>query len=79
MTIDSTQTDGINTFAIRVNQPLGTFYAFTLGANVLDRITYSQPAEVIARLEQESDDNQGGHAIFGTLRGEKKKRLEEIA
>ena len=79
MTINTTQADGINTFAIRVNQPLGTFYAFTLGANVLDRITYSQPAEVMARLEQESDDNKGGYSIFGTQRGENKKRLEEIA
>jgi len=79
MTIDATQTDGINTFAIRVIQPLGTFYAFTLGANVLDRITYSQPAEVMARMEQESDDNKGGYSIFGTQRGENKKRLEEIA
>jgi len=79
MTIDTAKTDGINTFAIRVNQPLGTFYAFTLGANVLDRITYSQPAEVMARLEQESDDNKGGYSIFGTQRGENKKRLEEIA
>lgn len=77
--IYSAQTDGINTFAIRVNQPLGTFYAFTLGANVLDRITYSQPAEVMARMEQESDDNKGGYSIFGTQRGENKKRLEEIA
>jgi len=79
MTIDNTQTDGINTFAIRVNQPLGTFYAFSIGANVLDQITYSQPAEVMARLEQESDDNKGGYSIFGTQRGENKKRLEEIA
>jgi len=79
MTIDTLQDDGINTFAIRVNQPLGTFYAFTLGANVLDRITYSQPAEVMARMEQESDDNKGGYSIFGTQRGENKKRLEEIA
>lgn len=79
MTIDTAQTDGINTFAIRVNQPLGTFYAFTLGANILDQITYSQPAEVMARMEQESDDNKGGYSIFGTQRGENKKRLEEIA
>lgn len=79
MTIDTTQTGGINTFAIRVNQPLGTFYAFTLGADVLDRITYSQPAEVMARMEQESDDNKGGYSILGTQRGENKKRLEEIA
>ena len=79
MTIDISQDDGINTFAIRVNQPLGTFYAFTIGANVLDRITYSQPAEVMARMEQESDENKGGYSIFGTQRGENKKRLEEIA
>lgn len=79
MIIESDQVGGINTFAIRVNQPLGTFYAFTLGADVLDRITYSQPAEVMARMEQESDDNKGGYSIFGTQRGESKKRLEEIA
>lgn len=79
MIIESDKVGGINTFAIRVNQPLGTFYAFTLGADVLDRITYSQPAEVMARMEQESDDNKGGYSIFGTQRGESKKRLEEIA
>lgn len=79
MTSNTAQIGGINTFAIRVNQPLGTFYAFTLGANILDRITYSQPAEVMARMEQESDDNKGGYSIFGTQRGENKKRLDEIA
>ncbi|NTV15724.1 MAG: DGQHR domain-containing protein [Desulfobulbaceae bacterium] len=79
MTIDTALKNGIETFAIRVNQPLGTFYAFTLGANVLDKITYSQPAEVMARMEQESEDNKGGYSIFGTQRGENKKRLEEIA
>lgn len=79
MTIDTTQTNGIAAFAIRVVQPLGTFYAFTLGANVLGQITYSQPAEVTARMEQESNDNKGGYSILGTQRGENKKRLEEIA
>lgn len=69
----------INRLAIRVNQPLGTFYAFSLGADVLDRITYSQPAEVMERLEQETDENKGGYSIFGTQRGENKKRLDEIA
>lgn len=73
------ETDGINRLAIRVNQPLGTFYAFSLGADVLDRITYSQPAEVVERMEQETDENKGGYSIFGTQRGESKKRLEEIA
>lgn len=71
--------DGISKLAIRVQQPLGTFYAFAIQANVLNRITYSQPAEVIERMEQESNDNKGGYSIFGTQRGEKKKRLEEIA
>lgn len=33
----------------------------------------------MARMEQESDDNKGGYSIFGTQRGESKKRLEEIA
>lgn len=79
MTVDPTETGGVNVFAIRVNQPLGRFYAFTLGADVLNQITYSQPAEVIARMEQESDDNKGGYSILGTQRGENKKRLEEIA
>lgn len=71
--------NSINRLAIRVNQPLGTFYAFSLGADVLDRITYSQPAVVMERLEQETDDNKGGYSIFGTQRGENKKRLDEIA
>ena len=74
-----TKTDGIDKFAIRVRQPLGTFYAFSLGADILDRITYSQPAEATERMEQEADENKGGYSIFGTQRGEKKKRLEEIA
>lgn len=74
-----TETDSINRHAIRINQPLGTFYAFSLGADILDRITYSQPAEVMERLEQETDENKGGYSIFGTQRGENKKRLDEIA
>jgi DNA phosphorothioation-associated DGQHR protein 1 len=65
--------------AIRIDQPLGTFYAFSLNADLLNRLTYSQPAEVKARMEQESDDHSGGYSIFGTQRGESKKRLDEIA
>lgn len=65
--------------AIKVTQPLGTFYAFSIGADVLGEITYSQPAEVIERMDQETDTNKGGYSIFGTQRGESKKRLEEIA
>ncbi len=70
---------GVNRPAIRVVQPLGTFYAFSLGADVLNRITYSQPAEVMERMERETDDSKGGYSIFGTQRLENKKRLDEIA
>lgn len=64
--------------AIEVSQPLGTFFAFSMQADVLSEITYSQPAEIIARMEAESD-NRGGYSIFGTQRAENKKRLDEIA
>ncbi len=64
--------------AVGVQQPLGTFYAFCMSADDLLKITYSQPAEVIERLEAEGDD-RGGYSIFGTQRGESKKRLREIA
>jgi len=70
---------GINRPAIRVVQPLGAFYAFSLKADVLNKITYSQPAEVMERMELEADDNKGGYSIFGTQRLENKKRLDEIA
>lgn len=73
------QNSGVEKIAIRVIQPLGTFYAFALGADVLNRITYSQPAAVTEKMEQELDDNKGGYSIFGTQRVESKKRLGEIA
>jgi DNA phosphorothioation-associated DGQHR protein 1 len=65
--------------AIRIQQPLGIFYAFSLRADVLNKITYSLPAEVRARLEQEIGENRGGYSIFGSQRAEKKTRLQEIA
>ena len=65
--------------AIRVTQPLGTFYAFSIGADILGQITYSQPAEVISRMDRELNDNKVGYSIFGTQRTENRKRLEEIA
>jgi len=65
--------------AIRVSQPLGSFYAFSLSADLLSQITYSQPAEVMERMEHEENDNRGGYSIFGTQRVESKKRLDEIA
>lgn len=79
MTISPKKDSDIFKPAIRVTQPLGTFYAFSVGADVLSRITYSQPAEVISRMDNELDDNKGGYSIFGTQRNENKKRLEEIA
>lgn len=78
MTVDA-RSNGIDRPAIRVRQPLGLFYAFSISADILGRITYSQPAEVMERMEQESNDGKGGYSIFGTQRPEKKKRLEEIA
>jgi DNA phosphorothioation-associated DGQHR protein 1 len=65
--------------AIRVQQPLGNFYAFSLRADALNKITYSLPAEVRERLEHEESENKGGYSIFGSQRTEKKTRLQEIA
>lgn len=64
--------------AIRVDQPLGTFYAFTLSADVLNRIAYSYPAEAVERMDNEWSDSKG-YSILGSQRAEKKKRLDEIA
>ncbi|MDZ4252406.1 MAG: DNA phosphorothioation-associated DGQHR protein 1 [Sulfuritalea sp.] len=71
--------DSIQRSAIRVRQPLGTFYAFCLRADYLNRITYSLPAEVVERMEKESSDNKGGYSTIGSQRPEKKSRLDEIA
>lgn len=65
--------------AIKVRQPLGDFYAFSVRADVLNRLTYSLPAEVRARLEREAGESKGGYSIFGSQRAEKKTRLQEIA
>ena len=70
---------GLDRVAIRIEQPLGTFYVFSLGADILNNLTYSQRAEVTTRMEQETDTHGGGYSIFGTQRGENKKRLDEIA
>lgn len=65
--------------AVKVRQPLGDFYAFSVSADVLNRLTYSLPAEVRERLEREAGENKGGYSIFGSQRAEKKTRLQEIA
>lgn len=65
--------------AIRVDQPLGTFYAFSLRADILNSISYSVPAKAMERMENEWDDAKGGYSIFGAQRVEKKNRLDEIA
>lgn len=65
--------------AIRVQQPLGDFFAFSISADVLDRLTYSLPAQVRERLEKETAESKGGYSIFGSQRAEKKTRLQEIA
>lgn len=65
--------------ALHIEQPLGDFFAFSLDATTLNRITYSLPAEVQARIEKESSDLGSGYRIFGSQREEKPKRLDEIA
>ncbi len=64
--------------AIKVSQPLGDFYVFSLDATTLNKITYSQPATITQKLESESPDNEG-YTIFGSQRTERKNRLTEIA
>ena len=64
--------------AIRIDQPLGTFYAFSLRADLLNRIAYSYPAEAVERMDNEWSDSKG-YSILGSQRAEKKKRLDEIA
>jgi DNA phosphorothioation-associated DGQHR protein 1 len=64
--------------AIRVDQPLGTFFAFSLPADLLNSIAYSYPALAVERMESEWNDDKG-YSILGSQRAEKKKRLDEIA
>ncbi len=65
--------------AIRVRQPLGDFYAFSLRADYLNCISYSYPAEAVERMEQEGGEARGGYSILGSQRAEKRSRLDEIA
>jgi len=64
--------------AIRVEQPLGVFYAFSLQADLLNQIAYSYPAEAVERMENEQSDERG-YSILGSQRKEKPTRLNEIA
>lgn len=64
--------------AIRIEQPLGTFFAFSLQADLLNQIAYSYPAQAVERMENEWSDEKG-YSIVGSQRREKKTRLEEIA
>jgi DNA phosphorothioation-associated DGQHR protein 1 len=64
--------------AIRVDQPLGTFYAFSLDAPRLNKITYSLPASALKAMDGE-ESKAGPYGIFGTQRKENKRRLDEIA
>jgi DNA phosphorothioation-associated DGQHR protein 1 len=65
--------------AIKVSQPLGDFFAFSIKADLLNRLTYSLPAEVRQKLEGEKSEARGGYSIFGAQRAEKPTRLQEIA
>lgn len=71
--------DRLSQPAIRVSQPLGDFFAFSLRADYLNGITYSLPAEVTERMDKETNEVGKGYSIFGSQRQEKKTRLQEIA
>jgi DNA phosphorothioation-associated DGQHR protein 1 len=60
--------------AVRVRQPLGEFFAFSISAQILNGVSYSIPAEIL-------NDNEGPSfaSLFGSQRKEKKSRLKEIA
>jgi DNA phosphorothioation-associated DGQHR protein 1 len=75
----TTAHDALDCPAICVQQPLGRFFAFSLRADMLNRVTYSLPAQVRERLEKETSENKGGYSIFGSQRAEKKTRLQDIA
>lgn len=64
--------------SIRIEQPLGFFYAFSLNAQTLNKLTYSQPAEARKKMEGETSES-GGYSIFGTQRKESQNRLNEIS
>lgn len=68
----------LNRPAIRIEQPLGVFYAFSLNAQILNKLTYSQPAEARKKMEGETAES-GGYSIFGTQRKESPNRLNEIS
>jgi DNA phosphorothioation-associated DGQHR protein 1 len=68
----------LNRPVIVIHQPLGVFYAFSLNAQVLNRITYSQPAEIRKKMEGEYSESTS-YSIFGTQRKESKNRLQEIS
>ncbi|MFL9709344.1 DGQHR domain-containing protein [Methylobacillus sp. Pita1] len=65
--------------ALRINQPLGSFFVFSLDAETLNRITYSQRSEVKAKLSNENSDSDKGYDITGSQRKESSSRLEELA
>lgn len=63
--------------AIRVEQPLGAFVAFSLPARRLLPLTFAQEATLIKKM----DEGEGvvGYGLFGTQRRQKPRRLDEIS
>lgn len=74
---DGTQMPDIRVPAIRVDQPLGAFVAFTLSAEELLPLTYSQPAELVQSMDSEGEP--AGYGLFGTQRRQKPRRLDDIS
>lgn len=59
--------------AVRVTQPLGEFYVVSLTAEVLLRLTYSDPLKVV-----EESDEAAPYQLRGTQREESRTKLREI-
>lgn len=61
-----------------IKQPLADFYAFSLDADTLNKITYSQPAKAVETMSSETATSNP-YSVFGSQRTEKRTRLEQIA
>lgn len=78
MNTTSTNDAVIRRPAILINQPMGSFFVFSLDAETLNQVAYSLPARAEAKIKGESSD-QSGYGVFGSQRKESPSRLAEIA
>lgn len=63
--------------AIKISQPFGDFFVFSLGAKMLNQLTYSLPAAVVDQLD--NDEETGGYRLLNFQRPRGARRLESIS